>query len=66
MHSFRRKIHRNKYANVLQELGGWSSYDMVLKYAHLAPDHLIDYANNVSGIVAKSVAVENMTRLRNR
>lgn len=44
--------------NVLQELGGWSSYDMVLRYAHLAPDHLTSYANNVSSIVAKSVSVE--------
>ncbi|MBT6523750.1 MAG: tyrosine-type recombinase/integrase, partial [Methylococcales bacterium] len=33
--------------NVLQELGGWSSYEMVLRYAHLAPDHLADYANNI-------------------
>jgi hypothetical protein len=47
--------------NVLQQLGGWSSYDMVLRYAHLAPDHLSDFANNVTGIVAKSVAVENVT-----
>ena len=22
------------------ELGGWKSYEMVLRYAHLAPDHL--------------------------
>jgi len=35
--------------NVLQELGGWSSYEMVLRYAHLAPDHLADYANNIEG-----------------
>jgi site-specific recombinase XerD len=33
--------------NVLQELGGWSSYEMVQKYAHLAPEHLAEYANNV-------------------
>jgi len=24
----------------LMELGGWKSYDMVLRYAHLAPEHL--------------------------
>jgi hypothetical protein len=29
------------------ELGGWGSYDMVLRYAHLAPDHLAQYASNV-------------------
>ncbi len=31
---------------VLQKLGGWASYSMVLNYAHLAPDHLAGYANN--------------------
>lgn len=31
---------------VLQKLGGWASYSMVLRYAHLAPDHLAGYANN--------------------
>lgn len=31
---------------VLQKLGGWASYTMVLRYAHLAPDHLAGYANN--------------------
>jgi hypothetical protein len=24
----------------LMELGGWKSYEMVLRYAHLAPEHL--------------------------
>jgi len=33
--------------NVLQELGGWSDYKMVLRYAHLAPEHLAQYAANV-------------------
>ncbi len=51
---------------VLKELGGWSSYDMVLKYAHLAPDHLSNFANNVNGIVAKSVAADNVTKLKSR
>lgn len=31
----------------LMELGGWSTYQMVLRYAHLAPDHLSRYAENV-------------------
>lgn len=34
--------------NVLQELGGWSDYTMVLRYAHLAPEHLAEYANKIS------------------
>ncbi len=33
--------------NVLQELGGWSDYKMVLRYAHLAPEHLARHAANV-------------------
>lgn len=31
----------------LQKLGGWASYSMVLKYAHFAPAHLAQYADNV-------------------
>ncbi|AMK75402.1 MULTISPECIES: tyrosine-type recombinase/integrase [Methylomonas] len=49
--------------NVLQELGGWSSYDMVLRYAHLAPDHLSDYANNVSLKSMRPSASSPMLRL---
>jgi len=33
--------------NSLQELGGWSNYEMVLRYAHLAPEHLAKYADNI-------------------
>ena len=33
--------------NRLMELGGWSSYEMVLRYAHLAPDHLRPHADTV-------------------
>jgi integrase len=33
--------------NALQELGGWSDYKMVLRYAHLAPEHLAHHAANV-------------------
>ena len=31
----------------LQQLGGWSSYDMVLRYAHLSSDHLKDAAERI-------------------
>ena len=31
---------------VLMELGGWRTYTMVLRYAHLAPDHLAAFAEN--------------------
>ena len=32
--------------NILKELGGWASYEMVQRYAHLAPEHLAEYAGN--------------------
>jgi integrase len=32
----------------LMQLGGWNSYAMVLRYAHLAPDHLAAAAEKVS------------------
>lgn len=31
---------------VLKELGGWSDINMVMRYAHLSPEHLRKYANN--------------------
>ncbi|MCA3109879.1 MAG: site-specific integrase [Rhodocyclaceae bacterium] len=34
----------------LKELGGWASYDMVLIYAHLAPDHLRAAADRVKPV----------------
>lgn len=36
--------------NVLQELGGWATYAMVLKYAHLSPDHLRKWVNNATKV----------------
>lgn len=33
----------------LMQLGGWKSYSMVLRYAHLAPDHLATAAEKVAG-----------------
>lgn len=37
--------------NELLELGGWSSYDMVLRYAHMAGAHLLKVASNVNGTI---------------
>ncbi len=34
--------------NVLQELGGWASYAMVQRYAHLAADHLAPWAERLT------------------
>jgi integrase len=33
--------------HALQELGGWSDYGMVKRYAHLSAEHLSEYAQNV-------------------
>ncbi|MBN3750269.1 tyrosine-type recombinase/integrase [Burkholderia sp. Se-20373] len=32
----------------LKDLGGWCSYDMVLRYAHLTPDHLAQRTESVT------------------
>jgi integrase len=32
----------------LMQLGGWASYAMVLRYSHLAPDHLAEAAEHLS------------------
>ena len=31
---------------ILQKLGGWSSLEMVMRYAHLAPSHVASWAKN--------------------
>ncbi len=38
--------------HVLQELGGWSCYSMVQRYAHMSAEHLAEYADNISRICA--------------
>lgn len=42
--------------HVLQELGGWSSAEMVRRYAHLAPGHLAEHARTIEEMVS---VVEN-------
>ena len=41
---------RGTASPVLQELGGWQVLEMVLKYAHLASDHLAPYVDRMSGL----------------
>lgn len=36
--------------NALQELGGWSSAEMVQRYAHLGAGHLAAYAKNINSL----------------
>ncbi len=40
--------------HVLQELGGWKSYEMVRRYAHLNPSHLAAYAEHGRGIARRA------------
>jgi len=35
----------------LMELGGWSSFEMVLRYAHMAGEHLMKAAGHVEGTI---------------
>jgi integrase len=36
--------------NVLQELGGWASAEMVQRYAHLSTEHLANWVNRRTGL----------------
>ena len=42
----------------LMELGGWASYDMVLRYAHLGAHSLSEAACRIDGTLASQTAVE--------
>ena len=50
--------------HILQELGGWSSYEMVRRYAHLSSEHLSEYANN-SKTVTNLLQYENKEESKN-
>jgi len=44
----------------LMELGGWKSFEMVLRYAHLAPEHLANAAKRIErvwGVVDKNPTI---------
>lgn len=41
-------VQRGTPLEVLKELGGWQSIEMVQKYAHLAPSHVARWADNVA------------------
>jgi integrase len=42
-------VMRGTPLQVLKELGGWASLDMVLRYAHLARSHIAHYADALCG-----------------
>lgn len=49
--------------NVLQELGGWASYDMVLRYAHLSSEHLKAHAGNSVIKVCEVIELDKFRRV---
>ncbi|WP_235471216.1 site-specific integrase [Herbaspirillum hiltneri] len=42
---------------VVQELGGWESYEMVRRYAHLSAAHLKIFADNLSPLIKPSALI---------
>lgn len=56
-------VQRGTRLQELQELGGWSSYDMVLRYAHLAADHLKGAACRIEGTIPAQPETKNGLRL---
>lgn len=48
----------------LQELGGRSSCDKLLRYAHLAADHLKGAASRIEGTIPAQAEMKNGLRLR--
>jgi hypothetical protein len=50
----------------LMELGGWKSYEMVLRYAHLAPEKLSFVAGRIerqaSKIIEEAPQVQNVAK----
>lgn len=39
----------------LQEMGGWESIEMVRRYAHLAPSHLSQHAQQIDAVFGDDV-----------
>jgi integrase len=52
--------------HILQELGGWASFQMVQKYAHLAPEHLANYADRLDDNWHNSDTLENVIPIKNK
>lgn len=46
----------------LQQLGGWASFDMVLRYAHLSSDHLKNAAERIAGTNLVHLERERVTK----
>jgi len=54
-------VQRGTPLEVLQELGGWSDYKMVKRYAHFTHQHLKQYVNrSPSGLATKLAQRQNL------
>jgi len=56
-------IMRGTPLQVLMELGGWNSLDMVLRYAHLSPGHNARYADALCGDRDKIAHSQNASEI---
>jgi integrase len=55
-------VQRGTSLQELQELGGWATFEMVLRYAHLAAEHLKSAASRIEGtILAQSEPSKKLT-----
>lgn len=54
-------VQRGTPLEVLQELGGWESFEMVRKYAHLGRSHVAQWAGNVERNRRKSGTAKKRT-----
>lgn len=48
----------------LQELGGWATFDMVLRYAHLGGNHLKTAASRIEGTILSQKKNKDVTKSR--
>ena len=49
--------------NVLQELGGWESQEMVRRYAHLSKPQLMQHAELISNVLDGTILAQSINKL---
>jgi hypothetical protein len=47
-----------------KELGGWETLEMVRRYAHLASDHLLAYAESIESDSTPQIRHSNVPKLQ--
>jgi integrase len=48
----------------LKELGGWETLEMVKRYAHLPPQHLLAYAENIGSEATPQIRRNDVKKLQ--